>query len=664
MPITRHAYFFCFLLPALLPLGSFAAESADMQTLKAMDIEGLLELEVTSVSKKAQKLWGTAAAIHVIDQEDIRRSGATHLPELLRLAPGVQVSQINANSWAISIRGFNGRFSNKLLVLMDGRSLYTPLYSGVYWDSQDTLLSDIERIEVIRGPGATVWGANAVNGVINIITKSARETTGGYLEARAGSDERAAGIRQGGPIGDHSDYRVYAKSFRQDAGAGYLGESAHDAWDSHQVGFRLDSEVTPLDTLRLQGDLYRGTSQQTLALQSGNRPDQAERSGGNLLLSWSRLLGEESGIHMQFFYDHTERRDRVTAETRNTLDLDFNHYFRPHARHQVNWGLGYRRSGDHQENPAGSSVTVSPTRRTSQTWSGFLQDEISLIEDRLSTTWGAKIEHNSYTGLEFQPSARISWTPDSSFTLWGAVSAAMRTPSRIESDFTLLIPGAPSGYALLGNPALHSEQVTSFELGLRKRLDSGMTLDSALFYNRHKDLRSIEFEATSAAGLAPYSLPASSPLWVVNRIGNGVYGDTYGMELSLDWQASDDWRLKAGYSWLGYDLKLRPWSSDTRSLAIAGYSPEHQLSLQSQWDLARNLEFDATLHYTGKLESLAVPAHTRIDLRLAWFPQPELETSLVLHNLLDDRHPEFTANEGLATSEQARRLYAQVRWNF
>jgi len=661
MPSTRYP---CLLLLALLPLTPCAGESADMQTLKAMDIEGLLELEVTSVSKKAQKLWGTAAAIHVIDQEDIRRSGATRLPELLRLAPGVQVSQINANSWAISIRGFNGRFSNKLLVLMDGRSLYTPLYSGVYWDSQDTLLSDIERIEVIRGPGATVWGANAVNGVINIITRPAQETPGGYLEARTGTHEQGAGIRQGGRIGDHIDYRVYAKTFRQEAAAEADGSEAHDAWNGRQIGFRLDSEPTPLDTLRLQGDLYRGESQQTLALQSGNRPDQAQRSGGNLLLSWSRLLGEESGIHMQFFYDHTERRDRVTAETRNTLDLDFNHYFRPHPRHQVNWGLGYRRSGDHQENPAGSSVTVSPARRTSQTWSGFLQDEINLLDDLLTATLGAKIEHNSYTGLEFQPGARISWTPDSSFTLWGAISAAVRTPSRIESDFSLLIPGAPSGYALLGNSALHSERLTSYELGLRKRLENGLTVDGSLFFNRHKDLRSIEFEAVSVAGVPPYSLPASSPLWVVNRIDNGLYGDTYGLELSLDWQPSDDWRLKAGYSWLGYDLKLRPWSSDTRSLAITGYSPEHQLSLLSQWDFAHNLEFDASLHYTGPLASLALPAHTRIDLRLAWFPQRQLETSLVLHNLLDDRHPEFTANEGLAASEQTRRLYAQARWSF
>jgi iron complex outermembrane receptor protein len=651
-----------FLTLAALTTPCFGAdEEKSLETLKEMSIEGLLGLEVTSVSKKAQKLWGTAAAIHVIDQEDIRRSGATSIPEALRLAPGINVAKINANSWAITARGFNGRFSNKLLVLIDGRSVYTPLYSGVYWDVQDTLISDIERIEVIRGPGATIWGANAVNGVINIITRSSHDTQGGHLQARIGNEERTAGeFRHGAALSDSTSFRIYGKSFKRDSSVDTAGNDAFDEWDSKQIGFRLDSEISPTDSLRLQGDFYQGDSGQTITVRTGDFADVAERSGGNILLSWSRILGEESGLNLKAYADRTEREDAVTEEKRNTFDIDFNHYFSFGDRQHINWGLGYRRSSDEVKQPTGSSISLNPSERTIEIWSGFLQDEIVLLPERLTTTWGAKVEHNSYTGWEFQPSARLNWTPEETLTLWGAVSGSIRSPSRIESDVRIQIPSFPASYAILGNTALVSEKMTAYEIGLRKKISEGLSFDATAFYSRYQDLRSIEFLGTTIPNTPPFFLPAISPAWIVNQFGNGIMGNTRGLELTSDWKVNKDWRLKGSYSWLDVDLKLKPGSTDTLSLPITNNSPEHQFYIQSMWDIRHNLEFDTTLYYTGHLDSEPVPAHTRVDLRLSWFPSKTVEATFVIQNLFDNQHPEFSIDEGLRAREVERGIYGQV----
>lgn len=642
-----------------------AEEDHSLDMLKEMSLEGLLSLEVTSVSKKAQKLWGTAAAIHVINQEDIRRSGATSIPEALRLAPGINVAKINANSWAITARGFNGRFSNKLLVLIDGRSVYTPLYSGVYWDVQDTLVSDIDRIEVIRGPGATIWGANAVNGVINIITKSSHDTLGGHLQARIGDEERAAGeFRYGAALSDKTHFRIYGKSFKRDDSVDAAGNEAFDEWDSRQIGFRVDAEISTTDSLRLQGDLYKGDSGQTITVRSGDFADVAARSGGNILLSWNRILGEESGLNFKVYADRTERTDAVTSEKRDTYDIDFNHYFDFGARQHFNWGLGYRRSIDNVKQPSGSSVSLVPEQRTTEIWSGFLQDEIVLSPDRLTTTWGAKIEYNSYTEWEFQPSARLTWTPDESLTLWGAISGSIRSPSRVESDFRLEVPSFPVSVAILGNKDLESERLSSYEIGLRKKINNSLSIDGTVFYNHYQDLRTIEFVGTTAPNVAPYWFPATSPAWIVNRFGNGMTANTYGLELASDWEINQDWRLKGSYSWLKADLELSPSSTDTLSLPMAGYSPEHQFALQSQWNINKQLEFDATLYYTARLKTIPVSAYTRLDLRLSWFPNKNIESTLAIQNLFDNQHPEFLLDEGLRAREVQRGIYGQITWKY
>lgn len=649
-----------------LPLAAQSNESStELDTLKEMSIEGLLGLEVTSVSKKAQSLWGSAAAIYVIDAERIRRSGATSIPELLRLAPGVHVAKINANSWAITARGFNGRFSNKLLVAIDGRSVYTPLYSGVYWDVQDTVIADIERIEVIRGPGATVWGANAVNGVINIITKNSADTTGGHILARVGSEERSAGeFRYGGKLDEKSHYRIYGKSFNRDSSKDELGHDAFDSWDGKQGGFRIDSEITAVDSMRLQSDFYQGDSGQSVTLRAGSFADTVDRSGGNLLFSWDRILGEESGLHFQAYYDRTKRADAVTAEERDTFDLELTHFFRFGDQHNINWGLGYRHSADELTPVQGSSVNFNSTDQTTVTWSGFIQDEIALITDELSATLGVKLENNEYTGWEVQPSARLAWMPNESLTLWGAVSVAIRSPSRVENDFSLQIPSFPAGYSILGNTEFESENLTAYEIGFRKRLNSSLILDTAFFYNQYDDLRSVEFRGMAVPNTPPYGLPSTAPIWLVNQFANGMNGDSYGVEVSLDWEINPDWKISTNYSYLKLDLDLEEHSTDVLSQDMTGNNPEHQFQIHSMWNLSPTLEFDASLSYVSDLYLADISNYTRVDLRLAWFPRKNIETTLVLQNVLDETHTEFVVDEGLQTRAVERAIYGQVTWKF
>ena len=644
----------------------YSAQGSDdaLSELKQMSLESLLEVDVTSVSKQSEKLWKSAAAVHVIDQEAIRRSGVTTIPELLRQVPGINVAKINSNSWAITARGFNGRFSNKLLVLMDGRSVYTPLYSGVYWDVQDTILEDIERIEVIRGPGATVWGANAVNGVINIITKSSKDTQGGYLAVRSGDEEQAGvDFRYGGEINPQTTYRVYGKGFERDGGEDASGVGTNDSWDGRQAGFRIDSEFTPVDIVRIQGDIYTGDSGQAITLRTGDVEDVADRSGGNLLFSWNHIIDDKSGFQLNSYYDRTERHDAVTSEERDTLDIDFNHFFPLNARNRLNWGVGYRYSRDNIKDVPGSSLTIDPLKKTSETWSGFIQDEIALVPDIWTATLGTKVEHNSYTGWELQPSARLAWTPDYETTIWGSISKAIRSPSRIESDYRVLIPGTP-GLAIVGNTALQSEEMYALEVGLRKQLSKTFTLDAAAYYNRYDDLRSLEFVSTSPALTPPFFLPATSFVWVANQFSNKMRGTSYGLELSGDWRVQHNFHLKLGYSWHQLDLELEDSSSDTRSLATEDYSPSHQLTLQALWNISKNLELDTSIYYVDRLKNQDVPAYTRMDIRLGWQPSEDIETSLVVQNLLDERHPEFTFEEGIRPTEVERSIYGQVTWRY
>jgi iron complex outermembrane receptor protein len=643
--------------------------------LTELSLEELMDLRVTSVSKRAEPISAAAAAVFVITREDLRRSGATSIPEALRMVPGIEVARIDANKWAISARGFNGRFANKLLVLIDGRSVYTPLFSGVFWDVQDTLIEDIDRIEVIRGPGATLWGANAVNGVINIITRSSHETRGGLLAAGGGSEERGfAGLRYGGALGKSTSYRVYGKAFERGGGerlAGGSGAGADD-WSMERAGFRLDSALAGGSGLMIEGDLYGGRAGESLALQSLQDPaprtvDDEERvSGGHLLSRWQRTLPDTSELKVQLYYDRTRRAATLIDEDRDTFDVELQHGLAPAARHRVVWGLGFRRTAD---DIRGSEVlTFRPARRTDDLGSAFLQDEITLRPDRLWLTLGSKLEHNDYTGFEVQPNLRAVWIPRQHHTLWAAVSRAVRTPSRAEQDLRLdsqvigpgqLFPGAPPAVvSSFADSGYGSEELLAWELGYRVAPAPGLFFDLATFYNVYDHLRSARAEP-------PFLETAPFPHLVIPfRVGNDLRGDTYGAELAADWRVSPRWRWSAAYSFLAIQLQVLH-GADPSSVSAEGASPRHQLFLRSSVDLARGVELDVSFRHVAELAGLNVDAYDTADLRLGWRPRPDLELSLVGQNLLAGSHAEF-APDIIPTHPTAveRGVYGNVVWRF
>jgi iron complex outermembrane recepter protein len=471
------------------PAVALSAQSqGSLSSLKQLSLEQLMDVEVTSVAKKEQRVAETAAAIYVITQEEIRRSGVTSIAEALRFAPGVQVSRIDSNKWSIGVRGFGSRLSRSVLVLIDGRSVYTPLFAGVYWEVQDMLLEDIERIEVIRGPGGTIWGANAVNGVINIITKSASETQGLLATAGGGSEEKGFGsLRYGGKIGQDFSYRVYGKGFRRDAQF-TPHVSDFDDWQMGQGGFRGDWNLNKSNNLTIQGDIYGGTSGQRTAVSSLSAPfstivqKDADLSGMNLLSRWTRTLSETSSLALQVYYDRTFRREPTFQERRNTVDLDFQHRFKMTSRQELTWGLGYRYTRGDTDSV--STIVFAPVTRAVNLFSELVQDEIFLVVDRLRLTVGSKFEHNDYSGFEFQPTARILWTPVERHYVWAAISRAVRTPSRVEHDLTLtasLNPAFPMFARITGNKDFEAEKVLAYELGSRVQPTDRLSVDLAGF---------------------------------------------------------------------------------------------------------------------------------------------------------------------------------------
>src|SRR5436189_2240905 len=442
--------------------------------LKQFSLEELLNLEVTTVSKRPEKLTEAASAIQVITQEDIRRSGATSIPEALRLASNLEVAQVDSRQWAISARGFNNTVANKLLVLIDGRTVYTPLFSGVFWDAQDTLLEDVDRIEVISGPGATLWGANAVNGVINVITWRAAETQGNLLVAGAGNLERGAAARQGGKLGADGAFRVYGKISDRDHTSRADGTSAQDSWDSGQAGFRADWG-TAAGAVTLQGDAYRGT------IDSATAGD-IRISGGNLLGRWARQLAGGDRVQVQAYFDNTEREIPGTFEERlNIFDVEFQHALRVRSQHSVIWGGGYRRADDHVSNTA--AIAFLPADRNLRWGNLFVQDEIALRGDQLRLTLGTKAQSNPSTSAEFLPSARIAWKPDASRLLWSALSRAVRAPARLDRE--LFVPGQPPFFLLAGGPDFRSEISKVLELGYRAQPSPRASYSVTLFHSVH-----------------------------------------------------------------------------------------------------------------------------------------------------------------------------------
>jgi len=657
--------------------GVAGAGDLDDADLAALSLDQLMGITVTSASKKAERADEVAAAIFVLTSEDIRRSGATSIPEVLRLVPGLSVASTNANSWAITSRGFNGRFASKLLVLIDGRSVYTPLFSGVWWDVQDTMLEDIERIEVIRGPGATVWGANAVNGVINIITKSSAETQGVLSHAGTGSEERAfGGLRYGGELGDDLTYRAYAKFFDRDEAQTSRGTPADDDWWVARTGFRMDWNATDRDRVTFQGDFYEGQAGMQFTGLTGFSPvttrfvEDQQIQGLNVIGRWSHAFSESQDASVQLYYDRTDRATPLIDEVRDTFDMEFQHRFALPFGQEVIWGGGYRYTMDDTDGTF--SVAMIPDERHDDTFSFFVQDEIRLLEDKVRLTLGTKVENNDYTGWEYQPSVRMAVMPHEDHTFWGAVSRAVRAPSRADDGGVLnmmVIPGTPAGCPALGGPCpttlvqaqgtgtrnSQSERLYAFEAGWRARLFDRLTLDVAGFYNDYDQLQNFQVGTFQLTSLAP--LEGIQPVFIANPNAT----ETWGVELDLRADLTDWWRVIVGYTYFDRDNPL---------------DVSHQGLLRSQMDLPFDLELDATLYVVGNrfqhtdaanfeiATAGPIPSYERLDLRLGWRPNERIELSLVGQNLLERRHPEFPSELGIATSEIQRSVYGKVTYRY
>jgi iron complex outermembrane recepter protein len=643
--------------------------------LARLSLEELLNVEISSVSKKLEPASQAPAAVFVITSDDIRRSGATVIPEVLRLAPGLSVARLNAHDWAISSRGFNDVFANKLLVLMDGRSVYTPLFSGVFWDEQDTLLEDIDRIEVVRGPGATLWGANAVNGVINIITKHAKDTQGGLLSVGGGTEEQGfASVRYGGKIGKDIHIRGYGKFFNRDESVTADGREAGDERRGGRGGFRMDWDMSKQDLFTLQGDLYAETQSVKTTLPILTAPfsrvddDTIRLNGGNFLSRWTHDFSDASNLDIQFYFDRTSRDTGIFTDERNTWDLDTQYRIKLNRHNELICGFGYRIIKDDTDGSVTSSLRHP--ERTTSLFSAFVQDEINLIDKKLSLMLGSKFEHNAYTGVEVQPNARLLWTPSHKHTLWASVSRAVRTPSRAEDDIRInqqaFPPGAaapgplPALVTLFGNKDFESESVLAYELGYRVKPHPKLSLDLALFFNDYDNLRSLEQRPPLLEGS-----PLPAHLLIPFAGDNKLFGETYGGELVATLQAKKWWRFQASYSNLQMQLHRERNSTDISSEQTEGDSPQHQFGLRSSIDLPHNIELDTMIRYVDRLPNRNINRYITSDVRVGWHPNKRLELSIVGQNLFDDRHPEFAPSFiRTGTSEVQRSAYIKFTFRF
>ena len=635
-----------FLIPTLLLL-LMASQSAVAQTspppssqvsLKKLSVEELMDVEVTSVSRRPERLSETASAVQVITSEDIRRSGATSLPEVLRLASNLHVAQVDSSQWAISARGFNNTAANKMLVLIDGRIVYTPLHAGVLWDIQDVLLEDIDRIEVISGSGATLWGANAVNGVISITTKQARDTQGLLIEGGGGTQPRGfMNVRYGGQFGSDGHYRVYGKTFGRARTLFATGLDANNEWHLGQGGFRIDWNHAHVNSFTVQGDFYDGQEDHPTT-------QPTDIKGGNVLTRWSRRLSNGSDLSLQFYYDRTHRFiPPVLAEDLSIYDLDFQHHLHLGDRNELIWGLGYRQIHDDIHNDL--LLAFLPAEVTRRRYSGFVQHEVALIKDRLNVTVGSKLEHNDYTGMEFQPSGRVMWKVDRRQMAWGAVSRAVRTPSRFDRE--LFIPARPP-FLLAGGPDFQSEDSLSYELGYRVRPHDRVSLSVASFYTDYTNLRSIE------------ELNPPRPLPVT--IGNGLQGESYGVEVTGDYYVNDWWRLHGGYTEMRISLRPELTSTDRSNGSGESHDPNRRLLLRSSIDAFHHVQFDSIFRFVSEIRNQQLPGYAELDLHLSWQPKPSLEFSIVGQNLLHDKHAEF-GSPG-SRQEIERSVYGKVVWRF
>ena len=609
---------------------------------------------VTSVTSNKSTIGKSAAAVFVITNEMIRRSGATSVPETLRMVPGLQVAKIGSSKWAISSRGFNEQFSRKLLVLVDGRTVYNPLTGGVYWDTQDLVLQDVERIEVIRGPGATVWGANAVNGVISIITKTAGNTQGALVSGGGGDQDRAINaVRIGGQIGDNARYRVYAK--QTDRAAGFNPDGAGDAWRTVRGGFRIDyDDPDQQDQLTLQGDLFAGVVGESTAIALPTPPffqdllNQSHIGGGNVLGRWTHVVDEDNSYSIQTYYDRTARSDIQFNLAINTYDTQFHQNLKHSGTHMFTWGGGYRLMIDNIT-PSVPLTGIDPQSRTFDQANTFFQEEMPLFRDDLKLIVGSKFLFYYFTGFEYQPSVRLLWEIDEKQVIWGAVSRAVRTPTRFEEDAANIFLASPSPPVFFqfngGGRALKSEDLLAYELGYRRQVNDKLSFELATFYNVYRNL--IE---NPIIGVIP-----GTPTVLVSQFGNVQNAQTYGFELNGQWEIHEKWRIRGWYSF----LRMLVYGIDGDE--VPGQSPRNQAYLMSSWDLPYKFEFDLMSRYVENLPTIDVPAYTSLDARLGWRPKANWEFSVIGQNLLSPHHLEFVG-QTTALSAVNRGVYAQVVW--
>lgn len=648
----------------ILPLYSQAEERA----LLDLDLQSLMKIQITSAGRKEQNIADVPAAVYVIDQKDIEKSGATSIPELLRVVPGLQVARISSSKWAISSRGFNGIFANKLLVQIDGRSVYTPSDGGVYWDVQNVILEDIDRIEVIRGPGATLWGANAVNGVINIITRQASDTQGTLISVGAGNQEQGMETyRYGTKLNENSYGRFYISRHDQSPFQFSADKTdAHDEWQMVNSGFRLDGDVGAEDGWTVQGDLYHGENSQRIdTLWTPYPPylnqvdDVVNSAGGNLLARWQRRFSDKNSWTLQAYYDFTDRDEIYLGQTMHTFDIDFQNRLQLNDRHDMVWGIGYRLNQDHFNNTY--QIELTPDSRTDRTLSTFLQDEITLFEEILWLTAGSKFEYNECTGYEVQPNLRLLWKPEKRHSIWTSVARAIRTPFRHEDSgrVTTLIIHEPtfSNISIFGSPDFDAEHMVAYEMGYRYGSASNFSIDTAIYYNRYRDLQSY------------YQESELSQIYFVN----GMAGRSYGLEITAAWTPKDWINTELSYSCIEIRMDAQNDQNFYVEETAEGSTPQHQISLMANMSLGHNLYLNLGGSYTGELKAagtmaaqhrIVVDDYFNLNANIKWRLNKELEIALVGENLLESSHLEFIQEYFTSPIEIKRSFYTKLTWKF
>jgi len=623
--------------------------------------------QIFSLSKKKENAFDAASATYVLSSEDIRRSGATSIPEALRMIPGVQVARMSGNAWAISIRGFDRQFSNKLLVMIDGRTVYTQLFSGVSWDIHDYVMEDIDRIEVIRGPGGTIWGSNAVNGIINIITKSAVRTQGTYVSQIVGDQDKSiTEARYGGTLNNKKDdYRLYVKKAVRDGLDNYTTKgNNHDGNNQDRAGFRYDISSIKDSSISIHGDIFSGTaSNYFTTLNNPNKNDKDSR-GANIVVNWDRKLSKQSSFILNSYFVYDQFSIPVLQRSAKTFDVDFQHFYNSSKDNQFIWGLGYRQIADDIEESTMSNgvipINYSPDHRNDQWFTAFIQEKFALIPDKLYLTIGSKFEKNDFTGFEYQPNARLAYYPSRNQTFWTSVSRAIRTPTRGESDINL--KAANTNITVnQGSSTYGIEQLIAYEAGYRIKPNNKTLIDATAFYNQYSKLRTLE----SIGG--------------VPTVANMGYGESQGFEISGKWQVTKDWRMEVSYDYLNLDLHISDNSTDDTSIVAAtdglqvaeGLSPKNQVKFRSFYNISPKIEFDNILYYVDNLptagttyRTTGIPSYFRFDTRLGYLPSRNLDLSVGIQNLLNQGRREFKAALYNNQTEIGRTFYVKAVWQY